>query len=207
MNNQNCKIRSETINVNTNEAVFYPYSITINKCKDSSDTINDPYAKICVPDTIKNINAKVFNLMSRTNETRHIEWHKTCKCKCRLDASVSNNKQRCNENIFRCTCKELIDKGMCDKGFIWKPSNCKCECDQSCDIGEYLDYKNYKCRQRIAGSLAEVCSKNIDGNKTIYNETLKATLLNAIPLDDYKKVFLYTVHSIICCNFINKHSH
>ena len=88
-----CKIRSEIINVNTNEPTFYPYSIKINKCKGSFNTINNPYAKICVPDTIKNINGKVFNLMLRTNEARHIEWHKTCKCKCRLDASVCNDKQ------------------------------------------------------------------------------------------------------------------
>ena len=93
MNNQECKIKSEIINVSTNEPMFYPYSITINKCKGSCNTVNDPYAKLCVPDTIKNINVKVFNLMSKTNETRHIEWHKTCKCKCRLDASVCNNKQ------------------------------------------------------------------------------------------------------------------
>ena len=73
MNNQECKIRSEIINVNTNEPMFYPYSIKINKCKGSCNTINDPYAKLCVPDIIKNINVKVFNLMSRANETRHIE--------------------------------------------------------------------------------------------------------------------------------------
>ena len=73
MNNQECKIRSELINVNTNEPTFYPYSIAINKCKGSCNTINDPYAKLCVPDIIKNINVKVFNLMSRTNETRHLE--------------------------------------------------------------------------------------------------------------------------------------
>ena len=48
----------------------------------------------CVPDVVKNLNAKVLNLMSRTNETRHIEWHETGKCKCRLDASVCNSKQR-----------------------------------------------------------------------------------------------------------------
>ena len=53
MNNQECKIRSEIINVNTNEPVFYSYSITINKCKGSCNTINDPYAKLCVPNTIK----------------------------------------------------------------------------------------------------------------------------------------------------------
>ena len=64
----------------------------------------------CVPDTIKNINVKVFNLMSRTNETRRIEWHKTCKCKCRLHASACNNKQRWNEDKCMCDCKELIDK-------------------------------------------------------------------------------------------------
>ena len=136
MNNQECKIRSEIIIVNTIEPMFYPYSITINKCKGSCNTINDPYAKLCVPDIIKNINVKVFNLVSRINETKHIEWHKTCKCKCRLDASVCNNKQRWDEDKCRCECKELIDKGMCDKGFIWNPSNCECQCDKSCDVGE-----------------------------------------------------------------------
>ena len=45
--------------------------------------------------------------MSRTNETRHIEWHETCKCKCRLDPSVFNNKQRWNDDTCWCECKEL----------------------------------------------------------------------------------------------------
>ena len=77
--------------------------------------------------------------MSRTNETRHIKWYKTCKCRCGLDSSVCNNKQRWNEDKCRCECKELIDKRICDKGFIWNP---ECECDKSCDIGEYLDLKS-----------------------------------------------------------------
>ena len=119
MNNQECKIRPEIININTNELLFYLYSIKINRCKGSCNTINDSCAKICVPDQIKNTNVKVFNLMSRTNEARHIKWHKNCKCKCRLDASICNNKQRWNVDKCRCECKELIDKGMCDKGFIW----------------------------------------------------------------------------------------
>ena len=73
VNNQNFKRRSEIINVNSNEHLYHPYSITINKCKGSCNIINDPYAKLCVPDIIRNMNIKVFNLMSRTNETRHIE--------------------------------------------------------------------------------------------------------------------------------------
>ena len=101
MNNQECKIRPEIINLNANEPMFYAYIIKINKCKGSCNTINDPYAKVCVPDNIKGTNVKVFNLMSRTNETRHTKWHKTFKCRCGLDSSVCSNKQRWNEDICR----------------------------------------------------------------------------------------------------------
>ena len=73
MNNQKCKIRSKIISINTDEPVFYPYSITIIKCKGICNTISDPYAKTCVPNTIKNINVKVYNLISRTNDTRHMK--------------------------------------------------------------------------------------------------------------------------------------
>ena len=94
MKNQECKVKPKIINVNSNEPVFYPFSIKTSKCSGSYNNINDPYAKICVPDIIKKLNVKVFNLISRTNETRHIKWHETYKYKCRLDASVCNNKQR-----------------------------------------------------------------------------------------------------------------
>ena len=105
MNNQACKVRPEIINVNSNEPVFYPFSIKTSKCSGSYNNINDPYAKICVSDAVKDLNLKVFNLISRTNETRHIKWHEICKCKCRLDASVCNNKQRWNDYKCRCECK------------------------------------------------------------------------------------------------------
>ena len=63
-----------------------------------------------VLDVAKDLNIKVFSLMSRANETKNIKWHETCKCECRLDAIVSNNKQPCNKNKCRCECKELIQK-------------------------------------------------------------------------------------------------
>ena len=71
MKNQECKVRSEIINVNINEPIFYPFSIKTSKCSGSCNNINDPYAKVYVPNVIKDLNVKVFNLMSRTNETRH----------------------------------------------------------------------------------------------------------------------------------------
>ena len=94
MNNQECRRRPQIININSHGPLFYPYSIKVNKCKGSCNNTNDPYSKLCVPDVVKNLNVKPFNLKSRTNETRHIKWHETCKCECRSDASVRNNKQR-----------------------------------------------------------------------------------------------------------------
>ena len=58
--------------------------------------------------------------------------------------------------------KELIDKGVCDKRFIWNPSNCECECDKSCDVGECLDYKNQRCKKRLADKLVEECAETIE---------------------------------------------
>ena len=169
MNNQECKIRTKIIDIKNSEPSFYHYSIEINKCRGSCNNINDPYAKLCVPDVVKNINVKVLNLMSRTNETRHIECHEPCKCKYRLDASVCDNKQR--------------------KGFLWNPNNC--ECDKSCDVGEYLDYENCNCRKKLVDKLVEECSEEIDGNEMIYNATL----------NDYENVCdsctIYIVYSFL----------
>ena len=63
MNNQECKIRPERININSNEPSVYPQDIEINKCSGRCNNINDPYAKLFVPDVAKNIIVKVFNLM------------------------------------------------------------------------------------------------------------------------------------------------
>ena len=159
MNNQTCKVRLEIVIVNSNDPAFYPFSIKTGKCSGSCNNINNPHAKICVPDAVKDLNVKVFHLMSRTNKTRHIKWHETCKCKCRLDASVCNNKQRWNDDKCRCECKELIDKGVCNKGYAWNPSNCECECDKACHVGEYLHYENCKCRKSLVDKSVEECNE------------------------------------------------
>ena len=128
MNNQECKTRTKIISISNNEPVFYPFSTKVNKCSGSCNSINDPCSKLYIPDVAKNINVKVFNLMSFTNQPKHTEWHETCKYKCKLDASICNNKQRWNEDKCRCECREeLIDTQRCDKGFIWNPRDCNFE--------------------------------------------------------------------------------
>ena len=191
MSNKEYKIRPEIISINSNEPTFYPYSVKVNKCSGSCNNINNPYSKIGVPDVVKNINVKVFNLMSRTNETRHRKWHETCKYKCRLNASVCNNKQCWNNDKCRCESKQLIDKGMCDKGFICNPSNCECKYDKSYDVREYLDYENFKFRKRFVDKLVEECSENIDENKLI-----------SVTLNDYKNVCeSFTIYMILIVIF------
>ena len=81
MKNKKCKVRPKIIKINSDEPVFYPFSVKASKCSGVCNNINDPYAKMCVPNNVKNLNFKVLNLMSRTNETRHTKWHETCKCK------------------------------------------------------------------------------------------------------------------------------
>ena len=76
------------MHINSNEPLFYPYSILVNKFRCSCYDIKDPYANLCVPDVAKNIHIKAFNLMSRINETRYGSWHETCTCKCRSDGNV-----------------------------------------------------------------------------------------------------------------------
>ena len=105
MKTQECKTRPEVINVNSNNPIFYPFNIKIHKCSGNCSNINHPCAKIYVPNVIKDLNVEAFNLMSITNATRFIKWHEKCKCKCRLDAIVCNNKQRWNKNKCRCECK------------------------------------------------------------------------------------------------------
>ena len=127
INNQECKIRPQIVNVNSDEPVcFFLLALKQVNPVVVVTILMTRMQKFVFLMLKKILNIKVFNLMSRTNEKRHIEWHETCKCKCRLETSVCNNKKRWNDNKCRCECKKLIDKEMRDKGFIWNLSNFEC---------------------------------------------------------------------------------
>ena len=105
--------------------------------------------------------------MSRTNETRFLEWHGKCKCICRLDKIIYNNKQKWNKDKCRCECKGLIDKSICNKGYAWNLSNYECECVESCNVGEYLDYSDCKCKKKFADKLIDECIETIEEIKLV----------------------------------------
>ena len=66
MNNQVCQVRIQIVNVNGDDPVLFPFSIKTSKCSGSCNNINNPHAKLCVLGTVKSLNVRVFNLMSRT---------------------------------------------------------------------------------------------------------------------------------------------
>ena len=137
MSNQACKARPESINVNRNNAVSYPFSIETSKCRGNYNNISDPYVKICVPDVVKDLNVKVFYLISRTNQTRHIKWPKTCRCMCRLDAIVCNNKQ----------CEYLdYENSKCKKWLVYKLVD---ECKKNIDEVKIVGESKNKCNSCI----------------------------------------------------------
>ena len=53
MKNQECKLRPEIVDLNSNNPIFYPFSIKVSKCNGNCNNINDPYARVCIPNTVK----------------------------------------------------------------------------------------------------------------------------------------------------------
>ena len=106
--NQKCTPRPKILDVNEGvvEALFYPYNVLVNKCSGSCNTLDDPMAKMCVPNIIKRINMKVYNFLIRLNETRNVLWYESCKCVCQLNSSVCNSKQIWNSD----TCRAIVMK-------------------------------------------------------------------------------------------------
>ena len=89
----------------------------------------------------------MFDLISWKNKTKQIKWHESCKCECRLDPIICNNRQKWNKDKCRCECKKSVHK-KCDNDFVWSPRSCKREC------------------KKTAHLLTEECEEIID-NKTV----------------------------------------
>ena len=107
--NQKCMPRPKILDVNegVGEALFYLYNVLVNKCRGSCNTFDIPMAKL-------------YNFLMRLNETCNVLWHKSCKCVCKLNSSVCNNKQIWNSDTCRCDCNEDFDGIInCAKGYTW----------------------------------------------------------------------------------------
>ena len=166
--NRKCMPRPKILDLNegVGEALFYPYNVQVNKCSGSCNALEDPMARLCVPNIIKNVNMNVYNFLMRLNGTHNILRHESCKCMCKLDSSVCNSKQCWNSDTCRCDCNEdfagIIN---CTKGYMWNPSTCECQCDMWCKPVQYLDHKNCVFKNKLIGRVIGECT-------SIINETM-----------------------------------
>ena len=191
--NQKCMRRLKILNVNEGigEALFYPYNVLVNKCSGSCDTLDNPMSKICVPDVTKRVNMQVYNFLMRLNETRNVLWHESCKCICKLNSSICNNKQIWNSNTCRCDCNEdFIGIIKCAKDFIWNPSTCECQCDKWCKHGQYLDHKKCVCKNKLIGRVIEECT-------SVINETMITNKDNITNNNTYLILFIVFLIGLI----------
>ena len=96
LNNQPCQARLTLVNINSNQLLYYPYTVSINKCGGSCNSTNDQYALVCVQTKVKHLNVKVLNLMSGVTETKFLVQHESLEFKCGLNESGCNSKQKWN---------------------------------------------------------------------------------------------------------------
>ena len=165
------------VNESVGEALFYQYNVLVNKCSGSCNTFDNSIAKLCVPNFIKRVYMKVYNFLKMLNETRNVLWHESCKCICKLNSSVCNNKQIWNGDTCRCDCNEdFVGIINCAKGYMWNPSTCECQCDTWCKPGQYLDHKNCVCKSKLISRVIEECTSVI--NETMINNKDNTTNIN-----------------------------
>ena len=156
------------VNESVGEALFYPYNVLASKCSGSCNTLDDPMAKMWVPNIIKRTNMKVYNFLMRLNETRNVLFHESCKCVCLLNSSVCNIKQIWISDTCRCDFNEDFAAIISfDKEYTWNPSTCSCECDMWCKPSQYLDYKKCVCKNKLIGRVIAECTSVI--NETMMN--------------------------------------
>ena len=121
LNYQECAVRKVIVD---NDYMTFPYKIKVDKCIGSCNDKNNPYFKVCLPDSVKNIGVKSFDLISQKTVFKNISFHQSCKCGCLLDKKVCDNLQKWNKKKCRCECLKIKD---CDVGYSWNVNNCRCE--------------------------------------------------------------------------------
>ena len=159
--NQKCMPRPKILDVNegVGEALFYPYNVQVNKGSGSCNTLNNPMTKLCVPNVIKGVNMQVYNFLTMLNETRNVLWHESCKCVCKLNSSICDNKQIWNSDTCRCDCNDDF-AGMINCAKVLLNINVICGVN-------HLDHKNCVCKNKLIGRLIEECTSVI--NETMIN--------------------------------------
>ena len=126
LSNQKCEIQPTFINLHPNEYSqefhYYPFTVKLDKCVGSCNTLNDLSNKVCVPNKTEYLNLNMFNMITGINESKTLTNHISYKCKCKFDGRIMINEWN-NDKCWR-ECKK---RHVCEKDYVWNPAACNCE--------------------------------------------------------------------------------
>ena len=158
LKNQECKVRKVIID---NDYLAFSYKVKVDNCIGSCNDKDNPYFKVCLPDSVTSISVKTLDLISRKNVLKNISFHQSGKCGCLLNEKVCNNKQKWNEEKCRCECLEIK---ACEIGFSWNTVNCSCEIKK---IARLIESKTEECD---IGTDQIIKPKSFPENKTLIKD-------------------------------------
>ena len=121
LKNQECKVRKVIVD---NKYMAFPYKIEIDRCVGGCNNINNSHSRVYIPDIVKNVTVKMFDLMNLKNTTKQVEFHESCESVCKINSSVCSEKQKFNKDKCKYEC--FVNK-KCQNDFFWNYSNCECE--------------------------------------------------------------------------------
>ena len=164
-NNEPCLIRPTLIDLNFDELHYYPFIICMSKYNRSCNTVEDPFGRICVPNKMEDLDLKVFHMIKGINESRTLEKHILCECRCEFDGRKCNLRQKLINDTCNCECKKSLKHRAYEVDYDLNPSACACKCDKDCEIGQYL--KDCECMKSIFDDLVVTCDEIINTPETI----------------------------------------
>ena len=112
LRNQKCEIQPTLINLHPNEYSqelrFSPFSVKLDRCFGSSDTLIDLSNKVCIQNKTEDLNRSLFNMIAGISESKTLTKHLSCKCKCKIDRTKCNSNQWWNNDKCRYDCKKFM---------------------------------------------------------------------------------------------------
>ena len=130
LNNRAYQGRPSIVDINSNEALSYPVTVSVNMVV---------WWKWCNVSVIKNIILKVYSLISGENKTRYLGQYESCECKWWLNESVCNSLQEWNQDESWCKCEKLDDCGSCKNNYMENPRTSNFECNKAWRIDNNLE--------------------------------------------------------------------
>ena len=178
--------------------------VSLDKYSGGCNYSNDLSSKIRVSSKRKDINLKIFNMMTNINEVKTFVKHFSCDCKSKFYCTAWNLNQKCNNQTGQCDCKIY---GTCKKNYSWNP------CTRTCENSKYLksdfhesviECDEYICVMNIASTkMTNNCAIATNVSKNFHNIKLRHKIDCYILDTVFLAIILLLTIIIVCYRYKN----